>query len=369
MRFLHVADTHVGHASFSRVDSRGLNQREQDVFAAFSRVVDLALAERVDFVLHAGDLFDSVRPTNRAVTFVMEEMARSVRGGVPWLVIAGNHESPRLRETGSVLRFLDFVPGVTAAYKGEAETHVVGDCAVHLVPHVPTSEGYLAAVEAVRARDTRWNVLALHAGVHGVDRFGSGEFNEVVLPASALRADADYVALGHYHRHTRVAGHAWYAGSTERTSVKEAAEEKGVMLVDLAVGERRFVPIETRRWLDLPPVDCTGLAEVEIAPAIERALRDVALDDALVRLRVRGMPRPVHAALDHARLRRLGESALHVSLEMEVVDPEDRAQGEDASVGALPVEWDAFVARAPAGPERDDVRRLGLRFLEEATGA
>lgn len=366
MRLLHVADTHVGYAALSRVDERGLNQREQDVFAAFSRAVDLAIAERVDLVLHAGDLFDSVRPTNRAVTFVMDEVARLTRAGIPWFGIAGNHESPRLRETGSVLRFLDFVPGAVNAYRGAAETHVVGDCTLHLLPHMQDSATLTAASEGIVKGATRWNVVAMHCGVNGVERFGSDEFNEVSVSQGALRADVDYVALGHYHRHLAVTKNAVYAGSTERTSVKEAHEAKGAVLVDLAEGTRRHVPLATRRWIDLPVLDAATLAEIEVGPAIERLLASTDLAGALVRVRVQNVPRAVAAGLDRARFRRHTEAALHVDWKIDVVDGAERV-ASTAAIGALPDEWSGFVAKAPLA-DREDVEKRGLRFLQEASG-
>lgn len=366
MRFLHVADTHVGYAALSRVDERGLNQREQDVFAAFSRAVDLAISERVDFVLHAGDLFDSVRPTNRAVTFVMEEVARCTKAGIPWFGIAGNHESPRLRETGSVLRFLDFVPGATGAYKGAAETHRVGDCTLHLLPHMQDSATLVAAAEAVEKAPTRWNVVAMHCGVNGVERFGSDEFNELSVPHGALRSDVDYVALGHYHRHLAVTKNAVYAGSTERTSVKEAHEPKGVVLVDLAEGTRRHVALATRRWIDLPLLDAATMSEIEVAPALERLLASTDMTGALVRVRVQNLPRAVAAGLDRARFRRFTEDALHVDWKVDLLDGTERVASTSA-IGALPEEWSGFVAKAPLA-DREDVEKRGLAFLQEASG-
>ncbi|MGQ0535688.1 MAG: metallophosphoesterase family protein, partial [Methanobacteriota archaeon] len=122
MKILHLADTHVGYAAYARLDADGLNQREQDVFRSFRAAVDVALSMRPDAVVHAGDLFDAVRPTNRALSFVVEEVQRLSRAGIPFVVIAGNHDTPRLRETGSPLRLLEFLDGVHPIYKGRAET-------------------------------------------------------------------------------------------------------------------------------------------------------------------------------------------------------------------------------------------------------
>jgi len=57
MRFLHTADVHLDSSLSSR--SAAVRGRLRDASRlAFQRLADLALAERVDAVLIAGDLFD-----------------------------------------------------------------------------------------------------------------------------------------------------------------------------------------------------------------------------------------------------------------------------------------------------------------------
>ncbi|MEM3059562.1 MAG: metallophosphoesterase [Methanomassiliicoccales archaeon] len=73
MKIAHISDTHLGYTAYSKVDEEtSLNQREIDVFNAFRRVIDEILKIKPDLVLHSGDLFDSVRPTNRALSFAIE---------------------------------------------------------------------------------------------------------------------------------------------------------------------------------------------------------------------------------------------------------------------------------------------------------
>ncbi|MHB8604674.1 MAG: metallophosphoesterase family protein [Thermoplasmatota archaeon] len=373
MRFLHVSDTHIGFAAYSRVTPDGLNQREQDFFEAFRRVVDLAIDERVDAVLHTGDIFDSVRPTNRAVTFAMSEVRRLGDAGIPFVAIAGNHEAPKLRETGSVIRFFEFLPNAHVAFRGEHRAVRIGDVAFHLVPHAASNEALAEQVAKARPDpDAAFNVLALHAGVVGVGDFRTGEFNEQVVPEAAFAPEWDYVALGHYHRHASVRPNAYYAGSTERSSFAEAAEEKGVVLVNTAAGsvaERvRFIPMATRPMLALPSVDARALAELKVAPAVYRALADAPLSGAIARLNVTGIPPAVYATLDFARIRKLTEPAVHVALSFEI----DRAGagGADAaraSFGTLADEFRSFVATVPL-PEasRPRVERAAVAFLAEA---
>lgn len=370
MRFLHVSDTHVGFSQYHRVTAEGLNQREQDFFDAFRRAIDLAIAERVECVLHSGDVFDSVRPTNRAVSFAMEEVRRLGEAGIPFVAIAGNHEAPKLRETGSVLRFFDFLPNARAVYRGRYEAVRIGETAFHCVPHAASQDALLE--ELARAKpdpSARWNVLALHVGVVGVAEFRSGEFNEQSVNLADLPRDFDYIALGHYHRATKVTENAWYAGSTERSSFKEAGEAKGANLVDLARGDVAFRPLPAREMITLPAVECASLDPRLVVPAIFERLEGADLAGKIVRLAVRGIPAHVLATLDHARLARLAEGALHFQSEFEVARADGAARGS-ATMGALTDELGAFLAATPvAGLDRERLAREATALLAEAQAA
>src|SRR2546425_7626939 len=91
------------------ISARGGNQREADVAEAFRRAVDDLLAQRPDLILFAGDVFHSVRPTNPAILFLFRELQR-VRVALPEtpiVLIAGNHDTPRSVETGTILKLYE----------------------------------------------------------------------------------------------------------------------------------------------------------------------------------------------------------------------------------------------------------------------
>ena len=73
LRILHTADVHLG-ARHTDLGERATAQRERQ-FAAFARTIELALAEKVDLFLVAGDLFDSNVQPRRSV----ERVAADVR--------------------------------------------------------------------------------------------------------------------------------------------------------------------------------------------------------------------------------------------------------------------------------------------------
>jgi DNA repair exonuclease SbcCD nuclease subunit len=62
---------------------------------AFQRLADLALAERVDAVLIAGDLFDDERLSFQTERFILEQLARLNEVGIPVVYATGNHDPGR----------------------------------------------------------------------------------------------------------------------------------------------------------------------------------------------------------------------------------------------------------------------------------
>lgn len=89
-----------------------------DTYLSFQAFVDRVLELRPDVVLHSGDLFDSVRPSNRALAFAVEQLFRLSEADIPVVIIAGNHSTPRIRETGSAFRLFEHLPNVIPVYKG-----------------------------------------------------------------------------------------------------------------------------------------------------------------------------------------------------------------------------------------------------------
>jgi DNA repair exonuclease SbcCD nuclease subunit len=83
MKLVHIADTHLGLAAFSRLDpDSGMNLREKQIYDNFLSAIDRIIAEKPDALVHAGDLFDQVKPKTRAYTTVLEALERLHAAGM-----------------------------------------------------------------------------------------------------------------------------------------------------------------------------------------------------------------------------------------------------------------------------------------------
>lgn len=332
MKLAHIADPHLGVRQYHRQTAAGINQREADVANAFRAAIDGVIAARPDAVLVAGDLFHAVRPTNAAIVFAFREFQRLRESlpQVPVVLIAGNHDTPRSTETGSILRLFAELGVDVAVDEPRRLEYPALDLSVLAVPHAA-----LMGEERPELRpegSARRQVLLVHGEVEGVvpgDR-AALEYGGAPLTPSELGFDAwAYIALGHYHVRHRLAPRVWYAGALEYVSSNlwgELADEarlgvgeKSWLLVDVDSGvvEPQAVPTR-RRVLDLEPVHAAGLDARAVDAAIAARLQAVSggIADRIVRLRVYDIERHVARSLDHAAIREWKAEALHFNLDL-----------------------------------------------------
>jgi DNA repair protein SbcD/Mre11 len=383
VKLAHIADPHLGIRQYHRQTPAGINQREADIAHAFRLAVDGVIAVRPDAVVVAGDLFHSVRPTNAAIVFAFRQFQRlrEALPEAPIVLIAGNHDTPRSTETGSILRLFEELGVDVATDEARRLVYPALDLSVLAVPHQALMDG---ARPSLRPEgDAKHRVLVLHGEIEGVfpfDRSGA-EYGGALLGLPELAPDEwTYVALGHYHVQHKVAERVWYAGSLEYVTpnvwgelVDETSHRltgKAWLLADLDHGtvERREVPL-ARAILDLDPIEGVGLSAAAINALITERVRAVpgGVEDRIVRLRVWNIPRHVARELDHASIRALKSAALHFQLDLR--RPEIHrtvGMGAPGRRQTLPELVRGYLAQRPLPAEldRDAFVRLGESLMD-----
>jgi DNA repair exonuclease SbcCD nuclease subunit len=379
MKIFHFSDTHLGFSEFNALEAgTGLNVREADFYKTFRKVVDAVCEKKPDLAIHAGDLFDTVRPPNRAITEAIAGFRRILDAGVPLVVIAGNHETPRIRATGNIFKALQAaLPKARFAYDGEYAAVEVGEAVVHAVPDAPTEEELQRALGEVKHAKGRVNILVLHAGASRLSAsVQSGEFNQHYVPHETLLGfkDFDYIAFGHYHKHMKVEGveNAWYSGATERTGINEAKAVPGYVEVELPSLRIRHVPVEARPMIDFAPIPCHGLSADDVLSKLKEIL-DGKIDGVIARVVLDRIAQPVMAALPPTEIARLRAPALYCEIGFAIDQPGRTTGGDPLSFNSLPVEFERFLSEYGCDKkiDRDAIRDLGLdylgRVLKEAT--
>jgi exonuclease SbcD len=369
MRFVHLADTHLGASGPTRkVTPSGVNQREEDFCLAFSQAVDRILELKPDFVVHAGDLFHQVRPTNRILAFAARELRRLVAKRIPVVVISGNHDNPKQPHVGNVLSVLEILEGLHLVYRNSYEQVVVGETMIHAVPQCLDEENLRGEVDKAWPESKhRYNVLTVHGAVAGMREFEMGEISEQMIPDSLFRRGFDYVALGHYHLHCEVQKNVCYSGSTERLSFGELGQEKGFWEVDLETGEKVFHPLRIRPMIELETVDCTGRETDEITKTIESRIGENDIADKIVRLKVVNLPASSYRSLSLGEIRKMTEAALYFDLKMERAAEPGIPGAETAAIGKLSREFSDYLERQKLkGAEKERLLETGLKYILSA---
>jgi len=367
LKLVHISDTHLGFSAYSKLDAEeGINQREADIYHAFSQAIDKAIELRPDLVIHSGDLFDTVRPQNRAIDFALRQMIRLSRAGIETVLISGNHSTPRLKETGSIFRIFEHLEHIHPVHEPGVAAIRVKDVTVHAIPHSVTPALAEVLASAKPSKETPFNVLILHAGVVGSRTYNMDEFNEQTVTQEALGDGWDYVALGHFHRFAQVTDRAFYSGSTERMGFGEAGQEKGIIEVDLSSHSIKFHPLTIRQMMDLGALDAKGLSSSEILEEARSTISSSPIEDVLARLVVKNISSEAQHSLDSAELKRFGSSALHFELKLERAEEGEReGQQGEAHIGLLADEFRKYVASLDMPDEKKArLMALGMPYLE-----
>jgi exonuclease SbcD len=326
LKIAHLADLHLGYRAYHRLTPRGVNVREADVADAFRQAVARLSELRPELVLVAGDVFHTVRPSNTAIAdaFRQFSLLADRLPGVPIVVIAGNHDSPRSADTGNILNLFREIDGVRVVCdEGRTITLPEVETSVLCFPHVALATEAQPDMEPDAG--ARHNVLLLHGSVEGPRAAKKiayiSEYGGAIIPEERIRyPDWDYVALGHHHTATELEPNVWYAGGLERTSANIWAEkeDKGFLVYDTASKTSEFHAVDTRTMVDLPKISAEGMGAEELDETIRKAVERIpdGLRNKIVRMVVYDAPRAVVRELNHRRIREWKSEAVHFHLDV-----------------------------------------------------
>ncbi len=273
-RFLHTADLHLDSPLISLAlrdrdlaDEVGVASR-----TALTRIVDLCLAEAVDALLIAGDLWDGAQTSAKTPRFLKQELARLSDAGIRSFILRGNHDA-----ASKISKELVPPPlcHVFATKPGTERFEVSGHTiAVHGLSFaegaVPESllPRYPAPVAGA------FNIGMMHTSLNG------SEGHDVYAPCRVSDLDAhgyDYWALGHIHKRAEYQGRSVVVmpGIPQGRDIGEA----GAMSVTLGtLGDDGRLALEQRfvaaLRFDRVAVDLTEARDwAQVVAALTAALR------------------------------------------------------------------------------------------------
>lgn len=381
LRLIHTADAHLG-ARHADLGDQASAQRERQ-FTAFAAAIELAITQKVDLFLIAGDLFDSNVQPRRSVERVAAELKRLVGAMIRTVIIPGTHD---VFDRASIYRAYDLpaLAGcgpdddfVTVLDPDRGSVHLPAcDVVVH-GPVFPTKRAPHSPLQGFRGGDdgpaATWHIGMVHGSVAIP---GKTDRDEVVITTDEIAAsNLDYLALGHWHSaQTGTAGSVTYAysGAPEPVALDQDRAGK-VLLVELNEGNgKKSVTVAEhkvgRTSFEKRDVDASSVAS---QPGLIKTLAILADPDLVLDVRLVGVKpdeldldvEEIEAALAPAFLKvRVRDSSLPALTEGTLPSPDTIAGAFIRDLETGIAAFEAAGADAEAAEGRD-VLRLGRLLL------
>jgi DNA repair protein SbcD/Mre11 len=391
LRLLHTADVHLG-ARHTDMGDRASVLRERQ-FAAFRASIELAIEERVDLFLVAGDLFDSNTQPRRSVEGVAAELARLAAAGVRAVMIPGTHD---VYDGASIYRSYDLAamsgaaPGWVTVLTPDRPEVVFPSLDAIVYGRVFATKrapvGPLAGFDVRPETRASWRIAMIHGALAIPGRTDTDEV--MFTPEEIAATGLDYLALGHWHsvQEGRAGGVAYaYSGSPEPVALDQGGAGHALVVTLDEVGGRRTVKVEPRR------IGRTSVEKVELdaggirsQPELVERLSRGADPDLVLDVRLTGLfPDDLDLDVDEVE-RALAPSFLRFRLRDDSIPaaPAGLEAPPDTVLGAFVRNVEARIAApdgaAPAGPDPSaggpsaadlpadprEVLRLGRHLLE-----
>lgn len=230
MKFIHAADLHLDSPflGLTSLPAQLAARVRRSTFDAATKIFDRALAEHVDFVLLAGDLFDRAEQSVAAQAYLFDQFTRLQTAQIPVVISFGNHDYAT--DQHQVVAYPDnvtvFGPQVTTTTLtlGSGETVAISGFSY---PQRWVTADVAATYPAHAATD--WHIGMLHGAVT------TGGVNDHYAPFTLAELQPkhyDYWALGHIHQHQVLATQPpiVYAGNPQGRAVNETGA-RGAYLV------------------------------------------------------------------------------------------------------------------------------------------
>lgn len=251
MRLLHCSDLHLG----KRVHECSMTEEQRHIL---KQIASIAVAQQVDGIIIAGDLYDKLVPSIEAVGLLDEFLTSLWEQHLPVYLISGNHDSPERLSFGTQLLEQNDVY-LAGVFTGKAQhlslQDAYGALELYLLPFIKPAvvrsfypeesiETYEDAVRVALSHShidpQKRNVLVAHQFVTNNGREPERSDSETLSVGALDQVDVslfdgfDYVALGHIHGPQKIGRETVrYCGSPLKYSFSEWRHKKSVTIVEL----------------------------------------------------------------------------------------------------------------------------------------
>ncbi len=249
LKFLHTADIHLGKT----YRSGGAEMtRYEDFFTMLGKIVEVAVTDKVDFVLIAGDLFHTGQILPKTFARTIEVLQPLMDACIPCIAVEGNHDWIHRRDSISWMEALSQMGYLHLLRPSRTETdgyrfdpfdwveghggHIeIKGVNIYGLGYIGSQAGNHVA-RICEAVTTKNNILLFHVGIWSYSPVEIGNMKpEEALPLSKV---FEYIALGHGHKAYTLEtsegrSYAYNPGSPECVNFGEEKFVKGYYLVTI----------------------------------------------------------------------------------------------------------------------------------------
>ena len=253
MKFIHLSDTHFDYSP--AMNLLDMEKYSKEKFDAFSRAIEYAKEHNIKLIVHSGDVFDRINPKLIYIHDLMKLLYNGVRDGITFLIISGNHDQPKIKDTFNPLGLFESIEGIN----------------VYTSPGIFTFEGVnffcipspkewskftenfpsiLSNLFEEEKEQANQKVLVTHIQIFDVKDKSTDEIEPFIvsgLPPEKIPKKFQYVALGHVHKMQQIKNRPemWYAGSLTPLSFNELGQKKYFIEVEVEKNKPvKIAPIE-----------------------------------------------------------------------------------------------------------------------------
>lgn len=287
MKFAHMSDIHLGSWSAHP-------ELAEKASEAFDRAADICIKERVDFIVIAGDLFDTSMPSMDVLRRAIVTIKKIHDAGLRIYVVPGSHDfSPTGKTAISLLEAAGFLKNVAAVDEnGFLKFAVDGSAAIAgmLGRKGSLEHDYYNRIQ-VRFPESGYKIFVMHSAIH---EYKPAHLSQMpALPLSLLPIGFDYYANGHVHK--RFTGECngmplIFPGPLFPTEFTEMEEyDSGFYIVDTN-GERKWHSVKLFECKVIS-IDCNEKEPAQIEEEIIARIKNTDIDGMALLIKAKGVMR------------------------------------------------------------------------------
>lgn len=271
IKFVHTADIHLDtpFKGLSNLNNELAEKLRKSILQSFKNIIDLCIREKADFLLIAGDIFESHQRSLSAQLQFIAEINRLNEYNIPAYMACGNHDP-----MNSWLNELKLPPNLHrfSADQPESVIYPGSGTPVAEISGISFKEQKTTKNLAALFPPARQNIPFSIALMHGTTGLpGPHENYAPFRPRDIENKGYDYWALGHIHKPGVISSEPYivYPGNPQGRDFGETGM-KGCYLVEMSQGKKtelQFIPVHTIRF-EKHAIDITRLTALDQLPRV-----------------------------------------------------------------------------------------------------